>query len=110
MTRCGLCSEQIDVPVCPLCLTDKMESWVERKKLSLVKPYREAVRNMLDKARYGKISCKVCRGENEKAVCMSCFSNKIYGWLETKDKDTAKVFVKDFTIKIKTPKQSKMYA
>lgn len=99
MTRCGLCLEQIAVPVCPLCLTDRVEAFVERKKLSLVKLYREEVRNILDKTRYGKISCRVCRGENEKAVCAPCFAEKIYGWLGTKDKSLAKDFAAQFSQK-----------
>jgi len=96
MVRCGLCSTEISQPVCPLCLTDKFEAYIERKKISLVKQYREQVRNILDKTRYGKISCSNCRGQHEKAICAACFANKLCSWLETKDEALAKQFISDF--------------
>ena len=99
MAKCGVCNEELFHPVCPLCLTDKIEPWIERKKFSLAKGYREQVRNILDKTRYSKISCSVCRSVNEKAICPRCFAGKIYSWLETKDKNVAAEFAKSFTAK-----------
>jgi len=99
MACCGICSKELYTPVCPLCLTDKIETWIERKKFSLAKGYREEVRKMLDKTRYGKISCRVCRGEHEKAICIGCFAGKIHSWLETKDESLAEEFAKSFTAK-----------
>ena len=99
MARCGICSKELYTPVCPLCLTDKIEPWIERKKFSLAKGYREEVRKLLDKARYGKISCSVCRGEHEKAICINCFAGKIHSWLETKDEALAGEFAKSFSAK-----------
>lgn len=100
MARCGICDKELYTPVCPLCLTDKIEPWIERKKFSLAKGYREEVRKMLDKTRYGKISCSVCRGSHEKAVCVSCFAGKIRTWLETKDESVAAEFAKAFVPKV----------
>ena len=107
MTRCGLCSTEISQPVCPLCLTDKFEAWVEKKKLSLVRPFREEVRNMLDKTRYGRISCMKCRSENEKAICISCYAGKIHSFLVKKDEKVAAQFLEDFTPKTE---RSELYA
>ncbi|MEM2873879.1 MAG: hypothetical protein QW063_00265 [Candidatus Nanoarchaeia archaeon] len=105
MTRCGLCFSTITLPICPLCLTDKVEIWIEKRKLSLIKAYREEVRNILDKTRYGKISCSICRGEHEKALCSVCFTARIHSWLATKDEKLAIEFAQAFA-----PKQVKIYA
>ena len=105
MANCGVCSKELLTPVCPLCLTDKIEPWIERNKFSLVKSYREQVGVILRKSRYSKISCAICRSANEKAICPVCFAAKIYDWLGTKDKNLAKDFAKAFTLK-----QSKLYA
>jgi hypothetical protein len=108
MAHCGICNKELLHPVCPLCLTDKIEPWIERKKLSLIKGYREQVRTILDKTRYSKISCTVCRSVNEKAICPFCFAGKIYGWLETKDEKLAGEFAKSFSAKTVSP--PKLYA
>jgi hypothetical protein len=107
MTRCGLCSTEISQSVCPLCLTDKFEAWIEKKKLSLVKPFREEVRTMLDKTRYGKISCRICRSEHEKAICMNCYAGKIHSFLAKKDEKLAAQFLEDFAPK---SERSELYA
>ena len=108
MANCGICNKELLHPVCPLCLTDKIEPWIERKKFSLIKGYKEQVRTILDKARYSKISCTFCRGQNEKAICPICFAGKIYNWLETKDEKLAGEFSKAFASRTATP--PKLYA
>ena len=108
MASCGVCNKELFNPVCPLCLTDKIEPWIEKRKFTLLKGYKEQVRTILDKTRYGKITCSFCRSQNEKTICPICFAGKIYGWLETQDKVIAGDFAKAFTQRTITP--SRLYA
>jgi hypothetical protein len=104
MAQCGVCGKELLTPICPLCLTDKIEPWIESKRFSLVKNYREEVRKILDKTKYGKISCKICRGQHEKAICLNCFLSKIYSWLETKNEILAEEFRNYFSAQLRETK------
>ena len=94
---CAVCNEPIYNPVCALCLTDQIESWIEKRKLSYVKEFRQEVRVFLDKVRrYNRLNCSVCRVETDKAVCPVCFTENIFAWLTRKDKSLATDLIKTF--------------
>jgi len=107
---CAVCNEEIFLRICPLCMTDKIEFWLERKRISLVKDFRTEVRQFLDKVkRYNRMTCNVCRAETETAVCQVCFTERIVAWLAKKDKALAADFVQNF--RSDTPQNSReLYA
>ena len=77
-------------------MTDKIEFWLERKKISLIKDFRTEVKQFLDKVnRYNKMTCNICRAETT-AVCQVCFTERIVAWLNKRDKALAADFVQNF--------------
>jgi len=103
---CAVCNEPIFLRTCPLCLTDKIESWLEREKLSLAKDFRTEVRQFLDKVkRYNTLRCDRCRIETETAVCPMCFNQRIFAWLTKKDKALAADFVRAFKTDLQDTKE-----
>ena len=47
-------------------MTDKVELWLERKKISLVKDFRTEVRQFLDRTKhFNKMLCNICSAETE---------------------------------------------
>ena len=97
---CAVCNDPIYNRICALCLTDKVESWLENKKLSLVKDFRNQVRQLLDAVKKrNRMFCVFCRIETEISICPICFTDKIAAWLNNKDISTAEEFSKQFYYK-----------
>ncbi|MBD3262996.1 hypothetical protein GF374_01300 [Candidatus Woesearchaeota archaeon] len=100
--ECSVCKKQIITPVCILCLTDEIESWVDNNKVSLVKEYRIYARDVMEKIRPKQIlKCSVCRSNATCNICPVCFAEKIFNWLAKKDKKLATNFAKDFKKNLK---------
>jgi len=96
---CAVCNEKIYLKICPLCLTDKIELWLERNKISLTKEFRFEVRQFLDRVkRYNKLTCNICRADTEAAVCPNCFNERICAWLVRKDKVLATEFMRNLSV------------
>jgi len=94
---CAVCDEQIYKPVCALCLTDEVQAWLEKNKISLIKEFRLEIRLFLDRVRrYNRMTCQLCRIETETAVCPTCFKERILTWLNKKDKVLAESFIREF--------------
>ena len=94
---CSVCKGPIITPVCVLCLTDEIEAWVEKSKISLVKEYRTHARDFIERTRPKQIMrCSVCRSNATCSICPVCFAEEIFHWLSTKDKKLAMNFAKDF--------------
>jgi len=95
---CAVCDEQIYKPVCPLCLTDQMQLWFEKNKISLVRDFRQEVRLFLDRVRrYNRLTCTLCRIETETAICQACFKDRIFNWVGRTDKALATDFIRAFS-------------
>jgi len=93
---CVVCDEPVYNTICALCLTDNVELWLERKKLSMTRDFRRQVRSFLDSLkRKSTMRCTSCRSEAI-ATCHMCFLENIGGWLASKDKTLAVDFVKNF--------------
>jgi len=94
---CSVCRDVIITPVCVLCLTDEVESWIEKNKVSLVKEYRTRAREIMDSVRPKQIMrCSVCRTQATCSLCPICFAERIFNWMANKDKKIAVNFAKDF--------------
>jgi len=94
---CSVCKAPIVTPVCVLCLTDEIEAWVEKKKLSLVKEYRTHIQKFIDNTRPKQIMrCSICRSNATCSICPVCFAEEVFNWLAGKDKKLAVNFAKDF--------------
>ena len=86
-------------------MTDKVELWLERKRISLVKDFRTEVRQFLDKAKhFNRMVCNICRAETETAICPVCYTERIVAWLNRKDKALAADFVQNFNANMHTQK------
>ncbi len=93
---CVVCDEPVYNTICALCLTDGVESWLDRKKLSMTRDFRRQVRTFLDSLkRKSTMKCAVCRTETV-STCHMCYLENIGGWLASKDKGLAVDFVKNF--------------
>lgn len=108
---CAVCNEQIHrKKVCPLCLTDEIELWLERNKVSLIKDFRLEVQKFLVKVkRYYKMTCDICRSDTETAICSNCFTGHIVAWLKLRGGETATDFTKNFRYDTQTT-QRDLYA
>lgn len=94
---CSICKAPIVTPICVLCLTDEVEAWIEKTKVSLIKEYRTHVRKFIDGIRPKQImKCSICRSNAVCNVCPVCFAEEIFNWLATKDKKLAISFANDF--------------
>ncbi len=94
---CAVCDGPIYNRICALCLTDRIEGWLENKKLSLVKDFRNQVRQVLDSVKKrNKMFCVFCRIETEISVCPICFTDKVASWLGNKDRALSEEFSKAF--------------
>ncbi len=103
---CAVCDEEIFQRICPLCMTDKVELWLEKRKISLVKDFRTEVRQFLDKAKhFNRMTCNICRAETETAICPVCYTERIVAWLNRKDKALAADFVQNFKLNMHTQKE-----
>lgn len=84
-------------PVCALCQTDKVESWIDRNRVATIKEFRNEIRAFLDNVRrYNKLSCTYCRVESNTAVCPGCYNERVYTWLVSKNKQAGKDFLDTF--------------
>jgi len=93
---CVVCNESVYATICALCLTDRTETWLEGKKLSMTREFRQQVRLFLDSLRKkSTMKCSMCRTETI-ATCHMCYLERIGGWLASKDKGMAVDFVKNF--------------
>ena len=94
---CAVCNDLIYNRICALCLTDKIEGWLESKRLSLTRDFRAQVRQFLDSIRMkNKMFCVFCRIETEISVCPICFTDKVASWLGNKDRALSEDFAKAF--------------
>lgn len=94
---CSVCKGPIITPVCVLCLTDEIETWVEKNKVSLVKAFRAQTRDLIDRIRPKQIMrCSVCRSQATCSICPVCFAERVFNWMASKDKKLAVNFAKDF--------------
>jgi len=93
---CVVCDEPVYSTICALCLTDGAESWLEKKKLSMTREFRQQVRLFLDSLRKkSTMRCSICRSDAI-STCHMCYLERIGGWLASKDKGLAVDFVKNF--------------
>ncbi|MEK6808043.1 MAG: hypothetical protein AABX75_03360 [Nanoarchaeota archaeon] len=93
---CVVCNESVYATICALCLTDRTEAWLEGKKLSMTREFRQQVRLFLDSLKKrSTMRCSMCRTETI-ATCHMCYLENIGGWLARKDKGLAVDFVKGF--------------
>ncbi|MFH0869243.1 MAG: hypothetical protein V1839_03385 [archaeon] len=103
---CAVCNEEISQRTCPLCMTDEVELWLERKRISFVKDFRTEVRQFLDRTKhYNRMTCNICRAETETAVCRACFTERIVAWFAKKDKVLATDFVRAFKSDLQDEKE-----
>src|SRR3989344_2466652 len=81
-------------PICALCQTDKVENWIDKKRVATIKEFRNEIRAFLDTVRrYNKLSCTYCRLESNTSVCQGCYNERVYTWLVSKNKTAGKVFL-----------------
>ena len=87
-TWCLECDETITEPVCPLCLTHRMRTFVEERRPDLaqhlVSPVEEG----------GEIGCIIC-GKSMN-VCAHCVSSDVYTYLIGEDPSLAEEFMGRF--------------
>lgn len=94
---CSGCKTPIITPVCVLCLTDEIETWVEKNKVSLIKDFRTQAQRVIDTVRPKQImKCSVCRSNATCSICPVCFAEDIFNWIAAKDKKLGINFAKDF--------------
>ena len=94
---CAVCNDPIYNRICALCLTDKIEGWLESKRLSLTRDFRVQVRQFLDSIkRRNKMFCVFCRIETEISVCPICFTDRVASWLGNKDRALSEDFARAF--------------
>src|SRR3990172_3660896 len=78
---CVLCDEVMQSPICALCQTDKVENWIDKKRVATIKEFRNEIRAFLDTVRrYNKLSCTYCRLESNTSVCQGCYNERVYTW------------------------------
>ncbi len=94
---CVLCDEVMQSPICALCQTDKVENWIDKKRVATIKEFRNEIRAFLDNVRrYNKLSCTYCRLESNTSVCQGCYNERVYTWLVSKNKTAGKDFLDAF--------------
>lgn len=94
---CVLCDEVMQSPICALCQTDKVENWIDKKRVATIKEFRNEIRAFLDTVRrYNKLSCTYCRLESNTSVCQGCYNERVYTWLVSKNKTAGKDFLDAF--------------
>jgi hypothetical protein len=88
-----------------MCLTDEIEGWLTRKKLSLVHGFKREVRTLLASIKLQpNAKCSVCFSETRQHVCPTCFTRKIQAWLASQDKKLAGEFSRAFSPETLTSK------
>jgi len=94
---CSVCRKPVITPICVLCLTDEIETWVEKNKVSLIKEFRTQARTLIERTRPKQImKCSVCRTQATCSICPVCFAEGIFNWIAEKNKKLAVTFAKDF--------------
>lgn len=92
--------------ICVLCLTDAIETWLDNRKMSLVKPFKDYSKVYIDNVgRRQRMTCTVCRTESYNNICKGCFSKSVYTWLAKKDKTVADEFALEFAGQSSAKKQ-----
>jgi len=82
-------------------MTDKVESWIESKRIAPLKEFRSEVRTFLDNVRrYNRLSCTYCRTESNTSICAGCYNERVATWLASKDQKFAKEYLNTFKYSI----------
>jgi hypothetical protein len=106
---CPKCNSFILRPTCAFCLTDEIEAWLERKKISIVPKFKDQMVPLLESIKKTeKQRCSFCFMDTAYITCLYCFTKHIYEWLEITDKELSKEFVGFFKEFLKRP--TRVYA
>jgi len=91
---CVLCDEVMQSPICALCQTDKVENWIDKKRVATIKEFRNEIRAFLDTVRrYNKLSALIADSNLIHLFVKAVITNAFILGLYLKTKQQEKIFL-----------------
>lgn len=92
--KCKVCNEVIYHPICPSCLSDGMEKWLENTNKETMAKFLEKKPTLLSHVK-GNSRCVVC-GSHHYSACPYCFSEIMLRWINKHEPALAPKYLEIF--------------
>lgn len=91
--KCAVCGEAITNPICPECLQNEIEQWIDGFKPSAAKRIKGYSWGF-DTYRHDTVKCVVCG--NNMSICAHCFCKDVFELVEKELGELAEDFLYSF--------------